>query len=343
MPKSCIVCSAVASPDLQLQYCAVCQSALYCSQACQRKDWKKQHKNICKLLNVGHGDMQVRTKVHTTRSIQNKEAFERTESMLNEDMKRFFKLFTESTREESRAAKQEMKKIAARQIKQNQKSMLFHSLYFLAHSDKKKLRWPNSPLLVMLHFVDSNVLSGDEESELEAGGARVTPLHHLADLAEPSDYSTHVNQLILAKQLIEHGANVNAVSRPYLKTPLDNACFTGNVTNLDFVELLLEEGAHPNAQDYLGFTPLMATKKLAPGAAKFLLNWPTTDVNITTRTGATYLTMVRSLVHSFSELLIAFPDHPDIAKHQFWLQQWRGIEEMLVERGAHDPGITEYH
>jgi hypothetical protein len=37
-----------------------------------------------------------------------------------------------------------------------------------------------------------------------------TQLYDLADLVNPSDYSTHVNQLILAKQLIEHGANANA-------------------------------------------------------------------------------------------------------------------------------------
>jgi hypothetical protein len=58
MPKSgCIICRAVASQDVLFQYCAACQSALYCSKACQRKDWKKQHKKVYKLLNVGHGDM----------------------------------------------------------------------------------------------------------------------------------------------------------------------------------------------------------------------------------------------------------------------------------------------
>jgi hypothetical protein len=51
MPKSCIVCRAVASQDILLQYCDACQSALYCSKACQRKDWRKQqHKQICKLF-----------------------------------------------------------------------------------------------------------------------------------------------------------------------------------------------------------------------------------------------------------------------------------------------------
>jgi hypothetical protein len=103
----------------------------------------------------------------------------------------------------------------------------------------------HSPLLVLLHFVDPNVLLGDENAPLQEGENRVTPLHHLADLAAPNDYSTHENQLFLAKQLIEHGANVNAASISQRETPLHRACFSGNVTNLDIVEYLLEVGADP--------------------------------------------------------------------------------------------------
>jgi ankyrin repeat protein len=78
----------------------------------------------------------------------------------------------------------------------------------------------------------------------------VTLLHNLADLADPSEFSTHVNQLILAKQHVEHGANVNALTSPGGLTPLHKACFSGNVINLDFVEYLLGEGADPNTQDH---------------------------------------------------------------------------------------------
>jgi hypothetical protein len=149
MPKSCIVCSAVASPDLQLQYCAQCQSALYCSKTCQRKDWKKQHKQICKLLNVGHGDMQIRTDIHTSRSIELKESFERIGHRLPEELKRFFKLFEESTFEGSRAAAREMKAFAKRQCKNNQEFMLFHSVMILIRSDLEMLSWPNKTV----HFL----------------------------------------------------------------------------------------------------------------------------------------------------------------------------------------------
>jgi hypothetical protein len=92
----------------------------------------------------------------------------------------------------------------------------------------------HSPLLVMLHFVDPNVpLFGDEETS-------ITPPHQLANLADLFDYCTHGNQLILAKQLIEHGVSVNAVSIPRGNTPLHRACSSRVVTDLDFVECLLK-------------------------------------------------------------------------------------------------------
>jgi hypothetical protein len=263
-----------------------------------------------------------------------KEEFEAQERCLDmdKDLKRFFKLFQVSTFEGSRAAARKMKKIAERQTKHNQECLLFHSLRVLVRfSDKEMLSWPNSPLLVMLQFVDPSVLSGDEDAALEEGDTRVTLLHRLAALADFRDYSTHENQLILAKQLIEHGANVNAVSIPQGETLLHYACYAVNVTNLDFVELLLDEGVDPNAQDHQGLTPLMRTIPHAPGAAKFLLKWPTTDVNITDRSGKSFLVMVRFGIMYFSEL-IASPDNPDRVQNKFLLQQWRDIEEMLMAR-----------
>jgi hypothetical protein len=274
----------------------------------------------------------VRNANHTRRSIDSKERFESKECNLDEEFMLFFKLFQESTFEGSRAAAQKMRKIAERQTKHNQKFLLMHSLHFLIRSsDSKMLSWPNSPLLVLLEFVDPNVLTGDDDAPLQEGQARVTPLHMLADMADPSDYSTHKNQLILAKQLIEHSANVNAVSNNDGKTPLHMACSGYNVTNLDFIELLLEQGADPIFQDHAGLTPLMCTIPFAPGAAKFLLNWPTAEVNITTGLGVSFSSLVRRAVRYFSDK-VANPDNPDRVQHRFLIQQWREIEEMLTER-----------
>jgi hypothetical protein len=110
------------------------------------------------------------------------------------------------------------------------------------------------------------------------------------------------------------------------------------VTNLDFIQLLLEKGANPNMQNIDGRTPLMCATPMAPGAAKFLLEWSTRptstdiDIHITTRTGVTLLDMVHSTIVDFSDQA-ALPDNPDQqVKYAFLLQQWREIEKMLVER-----------
>jgi hypothetical protein len=145
MPKSCIMCNAEASTRRQVLYCDACMSTMYCSTSCQKKDWKQQqHKQICPLLNVGQGDMQWRDDIHTRGAITVQERFERGEGSLNRDMKRFFKLFTESTKDGSRAAAQKMKKFPRRRSKQNQEFLLFHSLYFLVRSSNlEMLSWPN--------------------------------------------------------------------------------------------------------------------------------------------------------------------------------------------------------
>jgi hypothetical protein len=246
-------------------------------------------------------------------------------------VKQFFKLFEESTFEGSQAAARKMGKIADGKMKSNQKLMLFNSVDLLIRFDSEMLSWPNSPLLVMLQLVNPNVLIGNEDQP---------SLYQLAELADPSDYSTHKNQVILAKQLIEHGANVNTVFTEG-KTPLHIACYWVNVTNLDFVQLLLKKGADPNFQDSLGLTPLLCTTPNAPGAVKFLMNWPTIDVNITTRSGASFLAMVKGTVECFAER-VGRPDNPDRVQHQFLLKRWREIKEMLLETGAHDTGITGF-
>jgi hypothetical protein len=80
----------------------------------------------------------------------------------------------------------------------------------------------------------------------------------------------------------------------------------------------------------------MVTIPDAPGAAKFLLNWPTTDVNITTRSGESFRTRVCSTITANSDQLTIIAN-PDQVPHQFLLQQWNEIEieieEMLLERG----------
>jgi hypothetical protein len=51
---------------------------------------------------------------------------------------------------------------------------------------------------MLLQFVDPNVLSGALDEPLKEGETKQTPLVDLADLADPFDYYTNVNQLIIA-------------------------------------------------------------------------------------------------------------------------------------------------
>jgi hypothetical protein len=276
---------------------------------------------------VGHGDRQIRDEIHTERAEELRKTFERSGRSLPADAKRFFKLFTESTEEESQAAAQKMKKYVKKQPKKYQKFLLFHSLYFLVRSDSEMLLWPNSPLLVLIQCVDANMLYGDEDTT-------VTPLHHLADLADPWNYQIHERQLILAKQLIEHRADANAKSSPQNVTPLHKACFAGNVTNLEIVELLLKSGADPNVQDYEGKIAMQYAIPHAPSAAKFLLKWHKhTNVTITAESRVAFLASIRSLMIDLTNDL-AWPEYnPEGVQTRFLLQQWREIEDMMVEGG----------
>jgi hypothetical protein len=54
MPRTCLNCKAAASKDVPILCCGACRSAVYCSRVSQKEHWK-EHKNICKFLNVGEG------------------------------------------------------------------------------------------------------------------------------------------------------------------------------------------------------------------------------------------------------------------------------------------------
>jgi hypothetical protein len=329
MPMICFTCKAVGVPLWSKAVgsvgvklfcgCSACRSVSYCSVVCQKKDWK-QHNLICNYHNVIGGMAARQVRIN------------------GEDWEQFFKLFTESTLEGSQAAARKMQEIAARQTKHTQKGLLFRSLYCLVRADSEMLLWPNSPLLVLLQFVDPSVLSGHDHEPFQEELVRCTPLHHLAYLADPCDYYARENQVILGRQLIEHGANVNAttyvnaITRPYGSTPLHYACELGTTTRLDFMQLLLENGADPNARDSRGITPLAdaldcrAPRQVgrAPDAAKFLIEWPTTDVNdIIPLRGLSMLARVRANINMIGELS---------GQNQLVLQQWSEVEEMLVER-----------
>jgi ankyrin repeat protein len=172
-------------------------------------------------------------------------------------------------------------------------------------------------------------------------GTGATPLHWLTQMSDPSREHTLENQRILAKQLIEAGANVSARAQRslYKSTPLHNACFSGNSTNLDFILLLLDHGANLNTKNSKGETSLHYTLYSAPGATKFLLTYSdkTADPDILTNDGRSFLAMVRSgIAEGTSTARHPHNLHPEIDRFQ--VNQLEEVETLLVERGALDSG-----
>jgi ankyrin repeat protein len=190
------------------------------------------------------------------------------------------------------------------------------------------LKLPMSPLKVALQFVDASVMSMD-------GDKGSTPLHWVAHINDPSKEHSLDNQCILAKQLIEAGANVNARAQLGIDkmTPLHGACWSGNCTNLDFIQLLLDHGANPNAKDSEGGTPLQCTVPSAPGA-KFLLTYSdNTDPDIVMNDGRSFLALVRCCIaQGTAEARLSH--NPEKEKLLFQVKQWEEVEKLMIERWA---------
>jgi hypothetical protein len=334
---SCQVCERGEAEGQKLSFCSSCLSVSYCSRVCQKADWKA-HKVICKKLNVGDAK-QVVHDGHQTRADEEKEHAKNALSNSGPRARRFFDLFFESQGDTDHTdTVRKMKLILLKQSRHNRQDILIRSLPILSQLPSEMLKLPTSPLKVALQSVDANIMSCSGPNMDDGRG--VTPLHWLAQLSDPSREHTLENQCILAKQLLEAGANVNARSQRWSNkvTPLHNACWGGYCTNLDFIQLLLDHGANPNAKSSDAATPLHYTYPHAPGAAKFLLTYSDkTDPDILTNDRQSFLAMVRSSIVEFTSIA-RLPRNPHPEMMLFQVKQWEEVEKLLVERGASDSG-----
>jgi hypothetical protein len=334
---SCQVCEKGNAEGLKLSFCSACRSVSYCSRACQKADWKA-HKVICKELNVGDAK-QIVCSDHRSNAEKAKELPKRALAECDPRARRFFDLFLETQGDTDHTdTVRKMKQILHKESRFNRQAILFRSLTILSQLPSEMLKLPTSPLKVALQFVDASVMSCPGPNMDDGRGS--TPLHCLAKLNNPSKEDTLENQCILAEQLIEAGATVNARAQRclYKMTPLHGACNSGSCTNLDYIQLLLDHGANPNAKDSDGETPLHMTTGNAPGAAKFLLTYSDkTDPDILRNDGRSFLAMVRSSIAECT-YKARLPNnlHPEIMFFQ--VKQWEEVEKLLVERGALDSG-----
>jgi hypothetical protein len=334
---SCQVCKKGEGDGLQLSFCNSCRSVSYCSRACQKADWKA-HKVICKVLNVGDAKQIIHSE-HRSLAERVEELAQGALSKCAPRARRFFDLFFDSQGDTDHTDTiRKMKTILHKESRFNRLAILFRSLLVLSQLPSEMLKLPTSPLKVALQFVDASVMSCPGPNMDDGRGS--TPLHCLIQLSDPSKENTLENQCILAKQLIEAGANVNARAQRCLGkvTPLHTACSTWNCTNLDFIQLLLDNGANPNAKDSAGTTSLHYIGPNAPGAAKFLLTYSDkTDPDIHTKDGKSFLARVRSAIAE-GTYIARLPHNVESKKVLFQVKQWEEVEEFLVERGALDSG-----
>ena len=125
-----------------------------------------------------------------------------------------------------------------RNSENNRKNFVFALIPKLICSSAEMVSRPTSPFLLLLDKVGPNVASPPNDD-------LSTPLHHLAEHAY--NVRSMNCQLVLAQQLMDKGAamfvNQKAGAKHRECTPLHYACGSANVTNLDYIKLLLDHGA----------------------------------------------------------------------------------------------------
>lgn len=162
----------------------------------------------------------------------------------------------------------EVMKNIAKTIPTNDQIVFMHAMCcLLLYAKPWQIDLPTSPLKILLQVgVDANAIP-------ENGVYNCLTLL-AAQHSEKGSFKQ--NQVTIARNLVEAGADVNRSSLrdgAGLIAPLYFACFSTHYTNLDFIQLLLENGANPNQQTVDGMTPLLASLEMAVGAAIFVLKF----------------------------------------------------------------------
>ena len=190
----------------------------------------------------------------------------------------------------------ELMKNIASAMPPNDKLVFLHVMCcLLLHAKPWQVDLPTSPVKILLQVgVDVNAIP-------EEGVYNCLTLL-AAQNSERESFKK--NQVTIARQLIEGGAQVNLPSLEEgggLITPLYFACASFLYTNLDFVQLLIENGANPNHQTADGRTPLMASIEMAVGASIFILkfdheNKVEVDPNVRSKWGETVWSMLDNAI-----------------------------------------------
>ena len=177
--------------------------------------------------------------------------------------------------------------IVSRLTAHDKKAIIFMSLSLAMRVPTSYLYLESSPLLRMLRAgADPSALSSPPPGH-PPDDAGSTALHWLAELADPNSSASHSSVLVLARQLLDAGADVNTRAGPGLDriTPLMRACCSGVATNLDLIDLYLARGADPNLTDVYGQTAAMHSMIFASAAARRLVLHPSIDLSLRVHSG----------------------------------------------------------
>lgn len=158
---SCHLCGKEESDELKLLRCGGCRSVCYCSKECQKKDWKTQHKAVCKQLSVGDAKQPMHSD-HLETALDLKNRVQKALQDCPKELRRFFTLFFESNPKASDHSEtvSHMKRLMLKQTRCNRQVTLFRSLSILIGMPTKMIKLPTSPLKIALDCrVDPSVIS----------------------------------------------------------------------------------------------------------------------------------------------------------------------------------------
>jgi len=303
--------------DKNMMCCSRCKGTNYCSSDCQKSHWK-QHKKICKLLNVGAA-----AQVKLPGSIKQTNLFG-----MPDGLQQAWEVFMSG--DTSEKAVKQVNSLLSRIPLEYKGILLKEVSAFMMEAPASMLKLPTSPFLVLLSMDDV-----DPDGILADCGM----LHFLAVYASNDDLDSHIKQKIMAKQVIKAGANPNLMAASG-ETALSIACQSTAITSLHFIKVLLDHGADANLANNAGFTPLMGSVPFAMGAAKYLLTYPSVvpiEINKKAFNGSTFLGCLRNAIKELQHNL-QFPSTAEELqiKRDVLLPQLLEVEQLAVKKGAKD-------
>lgn len=345
LPTCCAYCGVTGK---RFPCCSRCEAVCYCSEDCQVYHWK-EHQKICNILNVGDAAQIFDKEKHMSSDVRGFRAVAHLAAAPYASQQAWKVFITEDDNPKTAA---KIKNLLKRLSSTEKTKCLSDMLHALILMPTKMLKRETSPFLLLLKMEEGvhpdTVITTESTQTFSA-------LHLLGGLAARDNIQTHVNQRLLAKQLIQAGADVN-IKTPskqgfsYNNTPLHYAARPEEVTNLSFIKLLLDHGADPNIQTIpYGETVLTYNNKCSISAAKFLLNYSNSivagavDWRIKKENGTTFLGIVR---HSIAEIKkkiavreISKDDDQgdsDLMGNLQLLQLHEEVEAILIKCGATD-------